>query len=113
MALRDWFRPPRHIPVIFLGVAAVPAGSVGWLGWLLLQQDKAVETQRRQEHLEQAADRAVAVMQRALGDLEAQLGSGAAAPPPGVLLISIGPAGIVVTPSKGLLYYPVAPDAPE
>ena len=61
MSFRDWFRPPRHVFAIFLVVAFVSAGVLGWLMWLLLEQDKTVELQRRQERLEQAADRAVAL----------------------------------------------------
>jgi hypothetical protein len=75
MAFRAWFRPPRHILTIFLGVAVVSAGTLGWLSWLLLQQDRALDLQRRQERLEQAADRATAVMRGALADLELRLAS--------------------------------------
>src|SRR5204863_289470 len=62
MEFRNWFRPPRHVLAIFVAVAVVSAGALAWLMWLLLEQDKAVEMQRRQERLEQAADRAAAVV---------------------------------------------------
>jgi hypothetical protein len=62
---REWFRPPRHVLLIFLIVSVVSLGTLGWLASLLLQQEKAVEAQRRQDKLEQVADRAAAVMQGA------------------------------------------------
>ena len=49
MAFRQWFRPPRHVLTIFLSVAVVSAGALGWLAWLLVEQDRALEVQRRQE----------------------------------------------------------------
>ena len=74
MPIRGWFRPPRHILTVFLVVAVVSAGALGWLAWLLLKQDEALAVQFQQSRLEQAADRAATIMQRALGDLEGQTG---------------------------------------
>ena len=108
MGFRDWFRPPRHVLAIFLAVAVVSAGALGYLAWLLLQ---AVRIQRQQERLEQAADRAGAIMQGALADLELQLGSHptrTATPPAGVLILSAGPDGIKLRPPGALIYYPEA-----
>ena len=45
-------------------------------------------------------------MQAGLADLEAQLRSEAAQPAAGVLMVSIGPAGMKVRPKGSLLYYP-------
>jgi hypothetical protein len=39
-AMRNWFRPPRHVFATF--VAVVSAAVLGWLIWLLLEQEKAV-----------------------------------------------------------------------
>ena len=116
MAFRQWFRPPRHVLTIFLSVAVVSAGALGWLAWLLVEQDRALEVQRRQERLEQAADRATAVMQGALADLELQLNSNSTRTPespPGVVIVMAGPPGIVVRPDGGLLYYPEPGQASE
>ena len=118
MAFREWFRPPRHVLSIFLSVAVVSAGSLGWLTWLLVQQDRALDVQRRQARLEQAADRATAVMQGALADLELQLTSYAtrtSEPPLGVVIVITGSTGVVevVRPDSGLLYYPEPEQVPE
>jgi signal transduction histidine kinase len=101
MNVRHWFHPPRHVLAVFVAVAVVSAVTLSWLIWLLLEQDKTVEIQRRQERLEQAADRAAAVMQGALSDLDR--GSD---PPQGVLTVSLGSQGMTVRPQGGLLYYP-------
>ena len=118
MAFREWFRPPRHVLTIFLGVAVVSAGALGWLSWLLVAQDRALDVQRRQARLEQAADRATAVMQGALADLELQLTSSSArtsALPPGVMIVIGGPTGVidVVRPDGALLHYPEPKQVPE
>ncbi|MCH7749662.1 MAG: HAMP domain-containing histidine kinase [Acidobacteria bacterium] len=118
MTFRDWFRPPRHVLTIFLSVAVVSAGALGWLSWLLVAQDRALDVQRRQARLEQAADRATAIMQGALADLELQLTASSAhtsEPPPGVVIVIGGPTGVidVVHPDGGLLYYPEPGQAPE
>ena len=113
MQIRDWFRPPRHVLAIFLAVSLSCGTTLAALAWLLVRQDRALEFQRRQERIEQAADRSVAVMQRSLADLELQL---AARPgrnsklPPDVVILSAGPADITVRPDGGLLYYPAAFD---
>src|SRR5687767_9704874 len=100
MNVRHWLRPPRHALSIFVAVAVVSAAALAWLMWLLLEQDKAVELQRRQERLEQAADRAAAVMQAALSELDR--GSDL---PDGVIAVRLGADGLHVSPPNGLLYY--------
>jgi hypothetical protein len=111
MRFRDWIHPPRHVLAVFVAVACLSAGVLVWLAWLLLEQDKTVEIQRRQERVEQAADRATAVMQLSLTDLQSQLQlhpARAEAPPRGISIVSAGRSGITVRPEGGLLYYPVA-----
>ena len=95
ISIRNWFRPPRHVLTIFAGVAIVSACALAWLAWLLLEQDKAVESQRRQERVELAADRAVPVMQRALEDLAQK-----AVPRPAGLLYYPSPAELAEAPAE-------------
>jgi len=113
MRLREWFRPPRHALILFLGVAVVCGVALGWLGWVLLEQDQAVEVTRRRERFEEAADRAVAVMQRSLADLEGRLSQPVTSGrlPAGVARVSAGENGIAAVP--GLVYYPQAALMPE
>lgn len=73
MDLVEWFRPPRLVLTLFVGLMAACALALGWLGWQVLVQDRAVEAQRLQEQLETAADRAVAAMERALNSADAEV----------------------------------------
>lgn len=110
MTFREWFRPPRHVLTIFLCVATVSAAALGWLSWLLLEQDGALDVQRRQERMEQAADHAMTVMQGALTNFKLRLTSFSTRtlPPPGVVIINSSSTGVIeaIRPNGGLLYYP-------
>jgi signal transduction histidine kinase len=66
MKLTQWFQPPRVVLTLFIALMTVCALALGWLGWQVVVQDRAVEAQRRQEQVERAADRAVAAIVRAL-----------------------------------------------
>jgi signal transduction histidine kinase len=95
--------------VVFVGVALVSSGALGWLGWLLLAQDAALDVQRGQEALDQAADRAAAAMQRSIADLQSRTSAEPDATrefPAGVSRISLAPGVVRVWPEDGLLYYP-------
>ena len=56
MSFRLWFRSPRYLLTLFLAIMLVLAASLSWLGWRLLKQDRALESQRIQERLDNAAD---------------------------------------------------------
>ncbi len=95
--------------VVFVGVALVSGGALGWLGWLLLAQDAALDVQRRQEALDQAADRAAAAMQRTIADLRSRTSAEPDAIgqfPAGVSRISLARGVVRVWPEDSLLYYP-------
>jgi signal transduction histidine kinase len=111
MQSRHWFRPPRQPLLVFLAVAILSAAALGWLFWLLLRQDAALDVQRRQDSLEQAADRAAAAIQRSLSELQSMLGATDANPhvPVGVAIVSMGPHDVTVRPERALLYYPMRP----
>src|SRR5512132_2394493 len=109
MQVRHWLRPPRLMLVVFVGVALVSSGALGWLGWLLLAQDAALDGQRKQEALDQAADRAAAAMQRSIADLRSRTSAEPGATvqlPAGVSRISLAPGVVRVWPEGSLLYYP-------
>src|SRR4030042_1406478 len=103
MGLALWLRPPRR--------------TLGWLGWQLLKQDRALEGQRVQERLELAADHMAAALQQSLTDLESYLSfvpsPGAKEPPDGVLVLQVTTRTVTAYPPGGLLYYPVIPDGGE
>jgi hypothetical protein len=95
----------------------VLGGALGWLGWQLLKQDRALEGQRMQERLELAADHMAAALQQSLTDLESYLSfvpsPGAKEPPDGVLVLQVTKRTVNAYPPGCLLYYPVIPDGEE
>src|SRR5438552_8516170 len=58
----------RRLIAILAAVTLVPAATMLWLGSRLLQQDRRLEAQYRQERREQAADRAVRSLQVILSE---------------------------------------------
>jgi signal transduction histidine kinase/tetratricopeptide (TPR) repeat protein len=92
-------------------------GSLGWLGWQMLKQDRALERQRLQESLELEADHMAAALQKSLADLESYLSSvpspGAKEPPDSVVVLQVTNRTFNAFPPGFLLYYPVIPEAEE
>jgi signal transduction histidine kinase len=122
-----WFQPPRHLLVSFLVFALAPVVALGWLGWRLLEQERALERQRAHESLQAAADRIGATLGRQLAEIEGRLNSLVVTPGPQVgsaaseiggqmddaLTVVMSPGGIDGYPAGRLLYYPFLPSAPD
>ena len=117
MGLAVWLRSPRRTLTVFLTLMLVLGGALGWFGWQLLRQDRALEGQRRQERLEQAVDRMAALLQQSLADLESYLSfgpvSGAEDLPDGVSLLRVNKHVLEAYPAGRLLYSPAIPDEKE
>ena len=122
MALSTWFRPPRHLVVLFLGITLVLMGTLGWLGVSLFQQDRALERQRVQDRLERAADVVATELLGELSSVENQLTrlstlSVSVLPTAAAeyaeqisedaVLVVLESEGLKVYPSGRLLFYPV------
>jgi signal transduction histidine kinase len=71
--LRSWFRSPYGLLAAFLVLTLGPSLGLVWLGWRLLDQDRALEQQRIDERRERAADQVVASLQHALQTSELDL----------------------------------------
>jgi signal transduction histidine kinase len=108
MAVHQWLRPPRQLLVVFLGIALISGGTLAWLGLQLLRQDRALETQRRRDRLEQSTDRAAASMQQTVNALDAALNGAAAAEmlPPAASLVALVDESIQITPAGSLPFVP-------
>lgn len=105
---------PRSFQGLFLAVTLLFAAAVGWLGWRLLEQDRALARRRRVEQLEAAADRVTGALYRRLSEFEEIL-TGGGRLPDGAVLLRTRAGEIETQPPDGLLYVPVAPvsrDAP-
>ncbi len=112
MGIREWSGGPRRVLALFLVMTIVPGAALAWLGWSLLEQDRALENQRVQGKLELVADRAVSILERALDDLQPLL-IGTTEIPDGVIELSGGHDSLTARPESRLLYYPVLPASQE
>ena len=76
-----WFRPPRHVLTLFLGVTGSLSLAMGWLAWQLIAQDRALAAQRTQERLDNAAEAAVTAIRYGLDGLAQRLDALSTLPP--------------------------------
>jgi signal transduction histidine kinase/predicted negative regulator of RcsB-dependent stress response len=125
IGLRNWFRPPRHLLALFLVITLVLAGALGWLSWRVLEQERALEGQRLQERLDNAADLASAALLRSLAQMEerlnrlialpeAQMATAAASlAEPETLLLNLTTTTVETYPGGQLLYVPLPVSAKE
>ena len=112
--LRAWLRPPYGLLAAFLAVTLGPALGLIPLGWRLLDQDRALSSQRIVERRENAADQVVAALQRELQASERDLAQlHAPAPDDDALLVELVPAGMRAYPKNALVFYPSVPAQPE
>jgi signal transduction histidine kinase len=111
-----------------LAIAALLGGTLLWLGWRLAAQDRQVAAQRMHEQRQNAADLAVAALQRALSQVEAQLATLATTPGPGAteratslagsldddsVVLLRGEGSLVAHPAGRLAYFPAHAPALE
>lgn len=105
--------PLRRLVALVISVMVVPLIALPWLGWRLLKQDRALESQQVQQRVERAADLVVAALQRAMSASEERLAGNAAAWPDGAIAATFGEAGVEVAPADRIAYWPVAPPMRE
>jgi signal transduction histidine kinase len=109
--LREWLNPPRTLLLILFLLTLVSVSALSWSGWKLLDQQRAVEAQRLQERLDQAADRIAATLRGTLAETGERLGNWAQAPPDGRelqegLLLILTENSLTALPADRLLYDP-------
>lgn len=125
MWLTKWFRPPGRWLLLFLIVTLFLAGAWGWLGIRLLQQERALESQRIQERLDHAADLVAAALVQSISKSQDGLGALLILPnaqrtaaAPGLakdlgrntLIVGFDSQDVEATPADRLLYYPFLPE---
>src|SRR5215470_16853637 len=126
MSISLWFRSPRYLLTLFLSIMLVLAASLSWLGWRLLKQDRALESQRIQERLDNAADLVAASLLHKFSEGRDQLNSllrlsdadlatrASEIGGQGVgttLVVVFRPQAVDAYPRSALLYYPFQPTA--
>ncbi len=107
MRYRDWLRPPRVVLTVFLCLMCSCAGTLAWLAYKVVEQDRVAEAQRIQERLESAADRIVAALDRSLqqaGDF-----ADVRKPGPGEVFVTVSGGSVEILPPAGLAFSPLQP----
>lgn len=105
----QWLRAPGGLRLLFGTVLALPAVALVVLGIRLLQLDRALEHQRRDEVLQIASDRVVRALDEDLARLTRTLSDPhwrPAIPSPGMIAVLIEADGIRVEPVGALAYVP-------
>src|SRR5258708_727287 len=116
--LREWLKPPKSLLLILFLLTLVSVAALAWSGWKLLQQDRMVQAQQREELLDQEADRIVANLRGSLAETGDRLSAWLAVPPPagtlkdGVMLL-VRDHVVSAYPASRLLYYPTQSGDPE
>jgi signal transduction histidine kinase len=122
MKLFQSVSPSRRLLALFLILTVAPAAGLAWLGWRLLEQDRALEAQRAMERREYAADLVATALSRRLAASRRQLIQSGEAPSleavPDAVVVRLQQDQLRDSPAGRLLYYPVAshdrqvPEAP-
>ena len=117
MAMSTDRRASLKLAALFIVLAGIPLVALGWLGGRLLEQDRALESQRRRERLENAATLLTRELDRSLAAWEALLPSAAQGtavelPPSGVVLV-FDSRGVVQHQGVPLPFYPLVPPSPD
>ena len=113
--------PPKLIGLAAIAVLLVTALLV-WSGWRVLEHERLLSDQRRQLHLESAADRVASTLFRGLSRLETELNSLAGLSqsqrtsqlellavqlPEDAVIVLFEPGAVECYPSNRLAYYPI------
>jgi len=99
---------PTNVPLTFLLVMAVLLIALGWLGWLLLDQDRSLQQQRNRDRTDAAAERLSEVLSVRIGEEFNRLKTWRVLGPdlPG-LSVQFSEGTFKAVPRQGLLYSPL------
>ena len=103
--------------MLFVLLSGIPLSAVGWLGWRLFEQDRALERQRLRDRLENAASLIAHELDQRLSKWEESLpmaiqGELASVPPDAALLV-FDSHGVIRHQGMSLPYYPVVSPSSE
>ena len=117
MFAHKYFRAPRRLLALFLLAAGIPVAALGWLGWWLLEQDRALESQRARDRLGNAASLLAQELDHGLEAWEGLLpGAAQGTPvvlPPDAVLLVFDSSGVLRSQGARLAYYPLVPSPPQ
>ena len=72
---------PLKLLTLFVLLSGIPLAALGWLGWRVLEQDRALESQRVRERLDSAASLIARELDRTLSAWEGMLPAAAEGQP--------------------------------
>lgn len=115
--LHAWFRPPRHLVVMFVLVTLVPSVLLMASGWRLLQQEREIDRQQAHARREQAVDLVASALEQGLAATEERLRSAdhleAVAATPDSVVVVFDRGQLREWPGRRLLYVPEPPALPQ
>jgi signal transduction histidine kinase len=100
-----------RLALVFLAVLLPSAVTLVWLGWKLLDQDRALAATRAAERRQVSAEAVVASLDRSLAEAEHWLSGDE--PPEGSLRVTVSSSGLRVEPADRALWIPMPPATPE
>jgi tetratricopeptide (TPR) repeat protein len=109
MPWHAWLRPPRRLLVLFLAVRLAPAAGLIWLGWRLLEQERALDAQRRLERRESGAELIVGALREQLRASQRRLADPSRVLEPeasDAVVVELGDGPLRAYPSPALPFYP-------
>ncbi len=101
---RLWRGRSRSLTLLLLAVVVPPAATLVWLGWLLLQQDRALLAQRDFERRQVAAQTAVRSLELSLAAAERVVLAGPV--PKGMVRLVLSAARVDAQPADRVLWLP-------
>ena len=101
---RLWRGRSRSLTLLLLAVAVPPAATLVWLGWLLVQQDRALLAQRDFERRQVAAQTAVRSLELSLAAAERVVFAGLV--PDGMVRLVLSPDRVDAQPADRVLWLP-------
>lgn len=106
-------RPPRSLVALIVGITVVPLATLLWLGWRLLEQDRALEQQQVRQRVERGADLVVSALQRAVSVSEQPLAAGSGPVPDDAVTVTVREGWVDVSPRARVAFLPVVAALPE
>jgi signal transduction histidine kinase len=106
-------RQPRSLVALIVGITVVPLITLLWLGWRLLEQDRALEQQQVQQRVERGADLIVSALQRALSASERRLAAGGGPGAGEAVTVTFREGHVEAFPRDRVAYFPVVHPLPE
>src|SRR5579863_10012018 len=105
--------PPSPLIALIIGITVVPLGTLSWLGWRLLEQDRILEGQQEQQRLDRAADLVVTALQRVLSASQQRLAGGSEQWPEHAVAVIFRDGRAEAHPKERVAYLPVVPPLRE